>query len=40
MTGAWLEVAQSVLAETQTAILPLVQYLDALRSVFIAVAFA
>ena len=38
---AWegsVEVAQSVLAETQTAILPLVPYLDTLRWVFIAVA--
>lgn len=34
------EVAQSVLAETQTAILPLVPYLDTLRWVFIAVALA
>jgi hypothetical protein len=33
-----VEVAQSVLAETQTAILPLVPYLDTLRWVFIAVA--
>ena len=31
---------QSVLAETQTAILPLVPYLDTLRWVFIAVALA
>jgi zinc D-Ala-D-Ala carboxypeptidase len=36
--GAGVEVAQSVLAETQTAILPLVPYLDTLRWVFIAVA--
>jgi len=36
--AAGVEVAQSVLAETQTAILPLVPYLDALRWVFIAVA--
>ena len=35
-----VEVAQSVLAETQTAILPLVPYLDTLRWVFIAVALA
>ena len=34
-----VEVAHGVLAETQTAILPLVPYLDALRWVFIAVAF-
>jgi len=33
-----VEVAQSVLAETQIAILPLVPYLDPLRWVFIAVA--
>ncbi|MEX6725919.1 hypothetical protein [Parapedomonas caeni] len=32
-----VEVAQQVLAETQTAILPLVPYLDMLRWVFIAV---
>lgn len=32
--------AQSVLAETQSAILPLVPYLDTLRWVFIAVALA
>jgi zinc D-Ala-D-Ala carboxypeptidase len=31
-------VAQSVLAETQSAILPLVPYLDTLRWLFIAVA--
>ena len=37
---AGVEVAQNVLAETQTAILPLVPYLDALRWVFIAVALA
>ena len=37
---AGVEVAQSVLAETQTAILPLVPYLDTLRWVFIAVALA
>ena len=33
-----MEVAQQVLAETQTAILPLVPYFDTLRWVFIAVA--
>ena len=37
---AGVEVAQSVLAETQTAILTLVPYLDTLRWVFIAVALA
>ena len=36
--AAGVEVAQDVLAETQTAILPLVPYLDTLRWVFIAVA--
>ncbi|MCE8547561.1 DUF882 domain-containing protein [Ruegeria pomeroyi] len=36
--AAGVEVAQDVLAETQSAILPLVPYLDALRWVFIAVA--
>ena len=36
--AAGVEVAQSVLAETQSAILPLVPYLDILRWVFIAVA--
>ena len=36
--AAGVEVAQSVLAETQTAVLPLVPYLDTLRWVFIAVA--
>jgi len=36
--AAGVEVAQSVLAETQTAILPLVPHLDTLRWVFIAVA--
>ena len=36
--AAGVEVAQSVLVETQTAILPLVPYLDTLRWVFIAVA--
>jgi zinc D-Ala-D-Ala carboxypeptidase len=36
--AAGVEVAQSVLADTQSAILPLVPYLDALRWVLIAVA--
>jgi zinc D-Ala-D-Ala carboxypeptidase len=36
--AAGVEVAQEVLAETQTAILPLVPHLDTLRWVFIAVA--
>nr|WP_281982686.1 DUF882 domain-containing protein [Thalassorhabdomicrobium marinisediminis] len=36
--AAGVEVAQQMLAETQTAILPLVPYLDTLRCVFIAVA--
>lgn len=36
--AAGVEVAQNVLAETQSAILPLVPYLDALRWVLIAVA--
>jgi len=36
--AAEVGVAQSVLAETQTAILPLVTYLDTMRWVFIAVA--
>ena len=36
--AAGVEVAQSVLAETQSAILPLVPYLDTLRWVFILVA--
>ncbi|MCR9151206.1 MAG: D-Ala-D-Ala carboxypeptidase family metallohydrolase [Rhodobacteraceae bacterium] len=36
--AAGVEVAQQVLAETQTAILPLVPYLDTLRWVFIAAA--
>ena len=36
--AAGVEVAKSVLAETQSAILPLVPYLDMLRWVFIAVA--
>ncbi len=38
--AASVEVAQDVLAETQSAILPLVPYLDTLRWVFIAVALA
>ena len=38
--AAGVEVAQSVLAEAQSAILPLVPYLDTLRWVFIAVALA
>jgi hypothetical protein len=38
--AAGVEVAQNVLAETKTAILPLVPYLDTLRWVFIAVALA
>ena len=38
--AAGVEVAQSVLAQTQTAILPLVPYLDTLRRVFIAVELA
>lgn len=38
--AAGVEVAQNVLTETQTAILPLVPYLDTLRWVFIAVALA
>ena len=36
--AAGVEVAQHVLTETQTTILPLVPYLDTLRWVFIAVA--
>ena len=36
--AAGVEMAQQVLADTQTAILPLVSYLDTLRWVFIAVA--
>jgi hypothetical protein len=36
--AAGVEMAQNVLAETQSAILPLVPYLDTLRWVFIAVA--
>jgi len=38
--AAGVEVTQDVLAETQSAILPLVPYLDTLRWVFIAVALA
>jgi len=38
--AAGVEVAQSVLVETQSAILPLVPYLDTLRWVFIAIALA
>ena len=38
--AAGIGVAQEVLAETQTAILPLVPYLDTLRWVFIALALA
>jgi zinc D-Ala-D-Ala carboxypeptidase len=38
MGAVGVEIAQSVLAETQTAVLPLVPYLDTLRWVFIAVA--
>ena len=38
LRAAGVEVAQSLLAETQSAILPLVPYLDTLRWVFIAVA--
>ena len=38
--AAGVEVAQEVLAETQSAILALVPYLDTLRWVFIAVALA
>ena len=38
LSAAGVEVAQSVLAETQSAVLPLVPYLDTLRWVFIAVA--
>jgi len=36
--AAGVEVAQSVLADTQAAVLPLVPYLDTLRWVFIAMA--
>ena len=38
--AAGIEVAQNVLTETQSAVLPLVPYLDTLRGVFIAVALA
>jgi hypothetical protein len=38
--AAGIEVAQNVLTETQSAVLPLVPYLDTLRWVFIAVALA
>ncbi len=38
--AAGVEVAQNVLADTQSAVLPLVPYLDTLRWVFIAVALA
>jgi len=38
--AAGVEIAQEVLAEAQGAVLPLVQYLDALRWVFIALALA
>ena len=38
--AAGVEVAQNVLAETQSAVLPLVPYLDTLRWLFIAVALA
>jgi len=38
--AAGVEVAQNVLAETQSAVLPLVPYLDTLRWVFIVVALA
>ena len=40
MGAAGVEVARNVLAETQSAILPLVPYIDTLRWVFIAVALA
>ena len=41
MIGAGgIEVAQDILADTQSAVLPLVPYLDTLRWVFIAVALA
>jgi len=36
--AAGVEVAQNILAETQSAVLPLVPYLDTLRWVFITVA--
>lgn len=38
--AAGVEVAQEVLAEVQDSVLPLVPYLDTLRWLFIAVAFA
>jgi hypothetical protein len=38
VAAAGVDVAQQVLAETQSAILPLVPYLDTLRWLFIAVA--
>ena len=38
--AAGVEIAQSVIAETQSAVVPLVPYLDTLRWVFIAVALA
>lgn len=38
LVAAGVEVAEQVLTQTQTAILPLVPYLDTLRWVFIAVA--
>lgn len=38
LVAAGVKVAQSVLAETQSAIQPLVPYLDTLHWVFIAVA--
>ena len=38
--AAGVEVGQNVLAETQSAVIPLVPYLDTLRWVFIAVALA
>src|SRR5690606_30073477 len=40
VAAAGVEVAQNVLAETQSAILPLVPYLDTLRWLFIAAALA
>uniref|UniRef100_UPI001CBFD6AE hypothetical protein n=1 Tax=Tateyamaria pelophila TaxID=328415 RepID=UPI001CBFD6AE len=38
--AAGVEVVQNILAETQSAVIPLVPYLDTLRWVFIAVALA
>ncbi len=38
LSAAGVEVARDVPAETQSAVLPLVPYLDTLRWVFIAVA--